>query len=64
MVSADEAQLNNPCQYARFRDDQEAEEGFSKVLYHVDADPQYYDKLDEMPQVKEAEQDFVHMLYS
>jgi len=39
--------------YAKFRDDKEADAGYSKELVNVDTEPKYYDDFDSLPEYKQ-----------
>ena len=46
--------VNRPIEYARFRDDKPAEEGYSAELISNRVDPKFYDDLDAAPKPKDG----------
>ena len=49
--------------YAKFRDDKEAESGYSKELVNIDTDPQYYDNFDTLPEYKQKYETILGAFY-
>lgn len=46
--------LNRPVMYAKFRDDKEAEPGYSRELVNVDTPVEVLDDMDSLPQYKQS----------
>jgi len=63
MVSADSRdRYAENVVYGKFREDKEAEPGFSREIVHADVAPEFYDNLDGLPNYQGLETNFVALL--
>ena len=52
MVEAADADgVVRPVKYGMFREDKPAKPGYTKIMYSNTVTPEYYDKLDEIPEL-------------
>jgi hypothetical protein len=49
--------------YAKFRDDKEAQPGYSKELVNIETDPKYYDSFDTLPEYKQKYETILGAFY-
>jgi hypothetical protein len=62
MVSADGDGIVRKIKYGVFREDKEAEPGFTREIYNAEVDPKYYDNLAGLPLFEGKDFDIISLL--